>query len=282
MDRPLHLGQLEISVVSSSLQLSTLHPTSCWSSSLQITPSTTLDFRLTTHRYTAIDWNNDFWSNLMFPESDNHQATDNNDHSCRSFQMETIHCSILEFDDITDDCGGIEVGSGIIESPYHPANYPNKANCLWYLRGNSASAIVLEFQAFVTENKVDYVSVSLIHSFRSNMNWNIVAVRCGKVGILRKRNQCASTRAIYKPTYLSATPRPRPTCWLSNSFRMKMSLHRDSGPSSLKSIHSDSIYLCKWRRWNSVVSVGMWAVGNTQLFHELWSNFLPPSGNFSI
>ena len=173
MDRPLHLGQLEISVVSSSLQLFTLHPTSCWSSSLQITPSTTLDFRPTTHRYTAIDWNNDFWSNLMFPESDNHQATDNNDHSCRSFQMETIHCSILEFDDITDDCGGIEVGSGIIESPYHPANYPNKANCLWYLRGNSASAIVLEFQAFVTENKVDYVSVSLIRSFRSNMKTEI-------------------------------------------------------------------------------------------------------------
>lgn len=42
----------------------------------------------------------------------------------------------------------IIVGSGVINSPHYPSNYPNNAECVWYITAPAGYKIKLSFLAF--------------------------------------------------------------------------------------------------------------------------------------
>ncbi|OCT85044.1 CUB domain-containing protein 2 [Xenopus laevis] len=62
-----------------------------------------------------------------------------------------------------DICGGILTGlSGVITSPDYPDNYPNNAECNWFIRAAPGSTVYLTFTDFQMENEgcnFDYVAV---------------------------------------------------------------------------------------------------------------------------
>ena len=56
---------------------------------------------------------------------------------------------------IADSCGGTIIGaSGLIQSPQYPNNYPNRAECEWYIQGPIGHFLHVNFTQFQLSNSV--------------------------------------------------------------------------------------------------------------------------------
>jgi CUB domain len=84
-------------------------------------------------------------------------------------------------------CGDVILGSGTFETPNHPFDYYDYADCVWYVKSNTSRGISLYFESFETEPTYDYVTVTLWHIvLDANLNFkNVQLIRCGKDGTVR-------------------------------------------------------------------------------------------------
>lgn len=54
----------------------------------------------------------------------------------------------------TDNCGGTIIGaSGLIQSPLYPTNYPNGADCEWFIQGPTGHFLHINFTQFQLSNQ---------------------------------------------------------------------------------------------------------------------------------
>jgi len=57
------------------------------------------------------------------------------------------------------NCGGLIVGSGVIQTPFYPSAYSDNLVCVWGVVAKSSQTLTIDFQSFNIESNYDWLEI---------------------------------------------------------------------------------------------------------------------------
>lgn len=133
--------------------------------------------------------------------------------TCSSFQ-ENIGFHAL-YNTIDLQCGGLfKENNGTVRHPAHNTVYNNNEDCQWTIQAPPGETILLDFQAFETEPRYDYVSVKELYAGRivdlgsfngTGIIFSPIATR-GRIMYVNFHSDLSGTRTGFIANYAFLTP----------------------------------------------------------------------------